>query len=570
MMQEIIKDVLILGSGGAGLLATLTCADGDPNLSIATVTKGLTGKSGCTRMVQGGMNAVLNPNDSIDRHFMDTLKGGKFLNNQELAWSLASNAPRVIKYMETKYGCFFDRDAEGNIHQKPFGGQSFDRTVHRSDLTGIEIVSRLTDQVFKRENVQLFEEHRAIDLLWDANQERVAGAVLLNIRTGEFLVIRSRAIILATGGGARMYKISAPSMEKSGDGVAAAYRFGATLMDLEMLQFHPTGLLAGNSRLSGNVLEEGLRGAGGRLYNSKGERFMGKYDSERLERSTRDVVSRGNYMEIQAGRGTANGGILLDMTHLGAEFVEKQFPGMVDRVWDIGKDLAREPIEISPTAHFHMGGIQIDTSGKSSIKGLFAAGEDSAGVHGANRLGGNGVGESTVFGVLVGEGVLDFLKDTKEAPKVSQGAVTDIINKTEKPLRQERSSEEPFTLRKELELMMWDKVGVVRNEKDLMSALVDIENYTERLEKISISGSKAFNMAWNEVINLRNILTIAKLVTTGAIERKESRGSHYRADFTETKNDEWLKNICYRLEGENLKKWTEDVKFTRIKKEDIK
>src|SRR5688572_30799573 len=282
--------------------------------------------------------------------------------------------------------------------QKPFAGQTFDRTVHRGDLTGIEIMSRLKDQLLARDNVHRLEEHRGVDLVLTPDRTEVAGAVLLDMRTGELILARARAILVATGGGATMYKIAAPSLEKSGDGVAMAWRAGARLVDLEMMQFHPTGLLAGCSRLTGSVLEEGLRGAGGHLKNGLGERYMGRYDPERLERSTRDVVSRSSFMEIMAGRGSANDGVYIDVSHLGAREVERMFPGMVERCRSVGFDLANEPVEVSPTAHFHMGGIAIDTECHANLVGLYAAGEDASGVHGANRLGGNGVAESIVFG----------------------------------------------------------------------------------------------------------------------------------------------------------------------------
>ncbi|GAW93213.1 FAD-binding protein [Calderihabitans maritimus] len=569
-MEELVTDILILGSGGAGLFAALQSADADPRISVTLVTKGLVGKSGCTRMVQGGYNVVLNPRDSLELHFKDTLKGGQFINDQELAWLLVSNAPRTVRELETKVGCFFDRDEHGNIHQKPFAGQSFDRTVHRGDLTGIEIISRLREQVFRRQNIKVIEECRAIDLVTNSEGTRIAGAVLLDIRTGQFLLVRAKAILVATGGGARMYKISAPSMEKSGDGVAMAYRVGAVLMDMEMLQFHPTGLLAGNSRLRGSVLEEGLRGAGAYLFNAKGERFMERYDPERKERSTRDVVARSSYMEILGGRGTPDGGVYLDMSHLGAEFVETNFPGMVERVREIGKDLAREPIEVSPTAHFHMGGIRINLNCQSNIEGLFAAGEDAAGVHGANRLGGNGVAESTVFGILSAERMVDYIKDVSSPSSYSQKQVEEIIERAIKPFKLEvNNSESPFALREEIEEMMWQKVGVVRNGNHLKEALEELNVFEERLEKIAISGPKEYNVAWNEVLNLRNILIIAKATALSALLRTESRGSHYREDFPHT-DKEWFKNICLQKNGENeFKVFEQPVNFTRMKPEDV-
>src|SRR5262249_30715226 len=272
---------------------------------ILVVVKGLLGQSGCTRMVQGGYNCVLDPRDSLERHFEDTIKGGQFINNQELAWTLVSDSPQRILELENRVGCLFDRNPDGTIHQKPFAGQSFDRTVHKGDLTGIEIMSNLRDYILEAE-IRVLQETRGLDLL--ASDGAVGGALLLNTRTGRLIAVRSRATLLATGGGATMYRISSPSLEKSGDGMAMAFRAGARFVDMEMLQFHPTGLLVGRSSATGGLLEEGLRGAGARLFNGRGERYMEHYDPQKLERATRDVISRSSYLEIMAGRAAAGGG----------------------------------------------------------------------------------------------------------------------------------------------------------------------------------------------------------------------------------------------------------------------
>jgi succinate dehydrogenase/fumarate reductase flavoprotein subunit len=300
---------------------------------------------------------VLNPADSLEKHFQDTLKGGVYLNDQELAWTLVEDAPQRILELENKLGCLFDRNDDGSIHQKPFAGQSFDRTVHKGDLTGIEIMSNLRDYVLE-ENITVLEEARGLDLL--TSDHRVIGALALDIRTGRFLVVRSKATLIATGGGATMYKISSPSLEKAGDGMAMAWRAGAAFVDMEMVQFHPTGLLAGNSIATGGLLEEGLRGAGARLFNGQGERYMARYDPARMERATRDVISRSSFLEIMAGRGTEQGGVLIDASHLGEEFLAANFPGMVERCRTHGFDLLHGPVEVSPSAHYQMGGIQID------------------------------------------------------------------------------------------------------------------------------------------------------------------------------------------------------------------
>src|SRR5262247_3764580 len=298
MLEQLKTDVLILGSGGAGLFAALHAHQADPALSITVAVKGLLGKCGCTRMVQGGYNVALAAEDSLERHFMDTIEGGKWLPDQELAWTLVSVAVERIRELENELGCFFDRNPDGTIHQKAFAGQTFDRTVHKGDLTGIEIINRLAEQVWAR-GIRRFEEHRALELVRTRRGDRIAGVLLVDMRTGEFTLARARAVVLATGGGPTMYKYHTPSGDKTCDGMAMALRAGLALRDMEMVQFHPTGLLAGpHTRMTGTVLEEGLRGSGGHLLNGARERFMHKYDP-RAERATRDIVSRAIYEEMR-------------------------------------------------------------------------------------------------------------------------------------------------------------------------------------------------------------------------------------------------------------------------------
>ncbi len=539
-VERLECDLLILGSGGAGLFAALRAGDVDPRLRIVMATKGLAGKSGCTRMVQGGFNVALAPGDSVERHLADTLKGGAFINDQDLAWALVSDAPARIQELESRFGVFFDRDASGRIHQKAFAGQSFDRTVHRGDLTGIEIVSRLRDQLFSRP-VTVLEEARALDLLL-ADDGRVAGALLLDMRRGVFLAVSAPAVLSGTGGGAPIFKIAAPALEKTGDGVAACYRAGARLVDMEMMQFHPTGLLAGPSRMTGSVLEEGLRGAGGYLLNGKGERYMARYDPERMERATRDIVARAGYSEIMAGRGTPNGGVLIDVSHLGFDFVCKAFPGMRERVLTIGRDLAREPVEVSPTAHFHMGGVKIDPDGFTSLEGLFAAGEDAGGVHGANRLGGNGVAESIVYGARVGGAVARWLgRPERPRPVAREAQVEDLVARACRWLG--REGERPSRLRAELCDLMWERAGLIRSEADLRDTLAGLAGIRERLEGAGAPGTPRYNLAWHDALNVENMLVVADLLVRSARMRTESRGSHFRSDHPERDDANWLRNI---------------------------
>lgn len=523
-------DVLVLGAGGAGLCAALHCADAGPRLCIGVVVKGLLGRAGCTRMVQGGYNAVLAAPDSLDAHLLDTLAGGAFINDQELVWTLVREAPARVLELEHRYGCLFDRTPDGRIHQKPFAGQRHDRTVHKGDLTGIEIMNRLAEQVMARANVTVFEECRAVELALD-DAGRCSGALVLDMRRGAFVFLRARATLLAMGGGPTMYRVIACSADKAADGIALAYRAGLELRDMEMIQFHPTGLVVPGSLMTGALLEEGLRGAGGHLKNGRGERFMARYDPARMERSTRDLVARASFLEVQAGRGTPNGGVWIDVTHLGADVVERHFRGMVRRCRDFGRDLAREPVEVGPTAHFMMGGVVIDPRCRTAIEALFAAGEDAGGVHGANRLGGNGVADSTVFGGIAGDVMAEFVVG-RPRPRVEADRFASAIARLTAPLGR-RGGEDLYALQRELREMMWERAGLVRDADGLGSALAVIDRVAARLDGVAVRGPVALNLAWQDWLNVRNQIVAARLIVASARERTESRGAHYRRDFPE-------------------------------------
>ncbi|HUY98813.1 MAG TPA: FAD-dependent oxidoreductase [Thermomicrobiaceae bacterium] len=538
-VETLETDVAVIGSGGAGLMCVLHLARAAPDLRVAVVSKGVIGKSGCTRMVQGGYNAVLDPADSFDLHFRDTLEGGGYLNDQELAWTLVNDAPRVIRELETSVGCFFDRRPDGRIHQKAFAGQSFDRTVHRGDLTGIEIMGRLRDQLFRIGPREL-EDVRALDLVRDARGE-VAGVTLLDVRTGRFALLRARVVVVATGGSATMYRIAAPAREKTGDGMAMCWRAGLPFRDMEMLQFHPTGLLAGRSRLTGAVLEEGLRGAGAYLFNAAGERFMARYDAERMERSTRDVVARASYLEIMAGRGTAGGGVLIDISHLGVEEVERRFPGMVERTRLIGRDLARGPVEVSPTAHFQMGGVIIDPDCQTVLPGLLVAGEDAGGTHGANRLGGNGVAESTVYGARAGDRAA-LLARERPLGEPDPAEVAASVERALSPRARDEGAS-PFAITRELKDLMWQDCGVVRSREGLLQARDGLARLAEQLEQVAAPGPAEANYAWQEALDVANQLTVAALIVESALVREESRGAHFRDDFPARDDARWLRTI---------------------------
>ena len=559
------SDVLILGAGGAGLCAALHAADAGKKIKILLVTKAIIGKGGCSRMVQGGYNVVLNPADSFEKHFIDTLKGGQFVNNQELAWKLVTVAPDRIKEMETKYGCFFDRNPDGTIHQKPFAGQSFDRTVHKKDLTGIEIVSRLAEQVFSRE-IEYLEEYRALEFLWSKDGSRIVGALLLDMGTGEFIIAHSRTTLSCTGGGPTMYKLFAPSMDKSADGIALCYRAGAEMVDMEMVQFHPTGLIVPGSNTSGTLLEEGLRGAGAHLFNALGERYMERYAPDVKERATRDVVSRSGFMEIMAGRGTPHGGVLIDATVIGPKVVMKNFPGMVERCRDYGFDLAHERVEVSPTAHYFMGGAAINIRCQTDLDGLYVAGEDGGGTHGANRLGGNGIGDSTVFGGIAGDCMAEDAVGRELAP-YDEGQIKEIIQFIEAPLG--REGIDLYPLRQEMRLRNWEKLGIIREEKGLQEGLNTIRELREKIRNVGIPGGRSYNIVWNDWLNLRNLLDVSEIVGMSGLERRESRGAHYRSDFPKKNNSEYLKNFFIKRVNGEIKLYERPVVMSRMKPEDI-
>src|SRR3989441_1157328 len=457
-----------------------------------------------------------------------TLVGGGFINDQELVGPLVTEAPRRALELEWRYGCLFDRTREGRIHQKPFAGQSHDRTIHKGDLTGIEIMNRLAEQTQARPNITGLEECRAVELLCDG-AGRAAGALVLDIRTGRFIAVAARVTLLATGGGPTMYRVIACSADNAADRIALAYRAGLSLRDMEMGQVHPTGLVIPGSLMTGALLEEGLRGAGGHLKNGLGERFMERYDPERMERSTRDLVARAAFLEVAEGRGSPNGGVWIDVSHLGAEAVEKNFRGMVKRCRDFGRDLARGPVEVGPTTHFMVGCVVIDTACRTAIEGLFAAGEDTGGVHGANRLGGNGVAESTVFGGIAGDVMAESVAG-RPLPRVAGPALEDLARRGTAP-PQRPATPDPYALPPELRDVMWEEVGLVRDARELTGALDAIERIAERLDGVGVPGGPAFNLAWQDWLNLESQTTAARLIALSALARRESRGAHFRRDF---------------------------------------
>jgi fumarate reductase flavoprotein subunit len=563
VLERLATDVLILGSGGAGLFAALHAHQANPDLNIAVASKGLLGKCGCTRMVQGGYNVALHAGDSIERHFMDTIEGGKWLPNQKMAWTLVNKAVERVQELENEIGCFFDRNADGTLHGKAFAGQTFDRTVHKGDLTGIEIINRLMEQVWARP-IQRLEEHRAVALIPTVDQQALAGVLLTDMRKGSFCFVSARAVLLATGAGPTMYRYHTPSGDKSMDGLAMALRLGLPLRDMEMVQFHPTGLLAGHdTRMTGTVLEEGLRGAGGYLLNASGERFMQRRDP-RAERATRDFVSRCIYEEMRAGRTSPHGGVYLKMAHLGPERVVKQFKGMVERCADCGFDLAAGLVEVVPTAHYLMGGLvcQVDTS--TELSGLFVAGEDAGGAHGANRLGGNGVANSTVFGGIAGESMAHWIAHNPGRPAPDEAALRFELARAQHPFTQ--PSGDLNALRERLLDIMWDEVGVIRHAAGLGRGRAAIEALEQELLATGLAdGERAFNLTWHDWLNLRSLIEVSKAIIAAAQQRQNSRGAHFREDFPEAGELASSSFTVVRQRGAGLTVTAEPVEFSIVR-----
>ena len=524
-------DVLILGTGGAGLFAALHAQQTAPEgTKITIAVKGLIGKCGCTRMVQGGYNVALGGGDTVERHFMDTINGGKWLPNQDMAWRLCEQAVVRIRELENEVGCFFDRNTDGSLHQKAFAGQTADRTVHKGDLTGIEIINRLMEKVLAS-GVEKLQEHRAVGLIPTKDGSALAGVLMIDMRTGKFRLVRAKTVMMGTGGGPTMYKYHTPSGDKTMDGLAMALRAGLPLRDMEMVQFHPTGLLAGDhTRMTGTVLEEGLRGAGGQLISHAGQRFMFDYDAKG-ERATRDVVSRGIYAEMRKNNNPDQEGVFISMSHLGPEWVAEKFKGMVKRCADSGFDLAAGKVEVVPTAHYFMGGVVVDVDTRTAMEGLYVAGEDAGGAHGSNRLGGNGVANSTVYGGIAGDTMgRDVAGMSLRDP--DEDILAAELERAIYPLT--RKPDLVLPLRKQLQDVMWEEVGVMRTKASMERGLAGITEVSDALMNLGVaSDNLAFNLTWHDWLNLRSLCDISEVITKAGIARENSRGAHFREDFPE-------------------------------------
>jgi fumarate reductase (CoM/CoB) subunit A len=519
-------DVLIIGSGGAGIRAALESSKFG-TLSVMILSKTLPKRSGCTLMAEGGYNAVLrnvDPEDSQEIHFQDTLKGGAYLNNEKLVEILVQNAPKRVLELE-EYGAVFHRTSKGTIAQRLFGHQTYRRTCFAGDRTGHEIMATLVEQL-RNSTISIIEGY-AIDLL--INENRIAGVLAWDMKDGELFIIRTKALVLATGGGSRIYKITTNSIQSTGDGIAMAFRSGLELIDMEMVQFHPTGMVFPECAV-GLLVTEAVRGEGGILLNNKGERFMKKYAPKQMELAGRDVVARANYTEIKAGRGSPHGGVYLSIKHIPAHIIEERLPTMVEQFREFANvDITQEDMEVSPTAHHFMGGIMINENCETNIRGVFAAGEVTGGIHGGNRLGGNALADTQVFGYIAGKAAARFaLKHTLVDIKIEKAfnhgfkIIDNYLNSSE--------GTRPIKIREELRSIMWNYVGIIRNKQRLEYAIKKIEQLSNERIYLENKGSY-FNIELKDAIELRNMLLIGRLIAESAILRKESRGAHFREDF---------------------------------------
>ena len=519
-------DVLIIGAGGAGLRASIEAlAQG---ASVGVVCKSLLGKAH-TVMAEGGIAAAMANVDAADNwktHFRDTMRGGKFLNNWRMAQLHAQESPDRVRELE-QWGALFDRTENGDILQRAFGGHTFKRLCHVGDRTGLEMIRTLQDRGVQQ-GIDVYMECTVTRLLTDGG--RVAGVFAYWRESGRFIVLKAKSIVIATGGIGKAWRITSNSWEYTGDGMALAYEAGAELVDMEFVQFHPTGMVWPPG-VQGLLVTEAVRGEGGILRNKLGERFMEKYDPKRMELSTRDVVARSIYTEVKEGRGTEHGGAYLDISQKPAEYVKKKLPSMYHQFKELADvDITKSPMEVGPTCHYMMGGIRVDAeTAESTVPGLFAAGEAAAGLHGANRLGGNSLSDLLVFGRRAGLAAAQHAKHVS-APSIDSSQIERAERELLAPFSN-TGSESPYAVHRDLQEVMQNLVGIFRTEEDLKKALVELEKLKARAAKASVEGSRIFNPGWHLSCDLKSMLTVSEAVTLSALARAESRGAHSRIDY---------------------------------------
>jgi succinate dehydrogenase / fumarate reductase, flavoprotein subunit len=570
-IQTVEHDIIVIGAGGAGLRAAIECSKQGMNTGL--VCKSLLGKAH-TVMAEGGMAAALANADGRDHwkiHFRDTMRGGKFLNQWRMAQLHAQQAPDRVRELE-EWGAVFDRTKDGYISQRNFGGHRYPRLAHVGDRTGLEMIRSLQDYGI-HQGVEVYMECTILNLLKDG--DRICGALGYWRETGRFILFKAKAVILATGGAGKAWQITSNSWEYTGDGYAMAYEAGAELLDMEFTQFHPTGMVWPPS-VKGILVTEGVRGDGGILKNSEGKRFMFDYIPEKFapetadteeeanrwlkgdknarrppELLTRDVVAKAINAEVKAGRGSKHGGAYLDIaSRVPADIIKKKLPSMYHQFKELAQvDITTDPMEVGPTLHYFMGGIRVDHDTQmSKVPGLFACGECGAGLHGANRLGGNSLSDLLVFGALAGKGASDYAKSLSSTPQVNKEEVEKSMLKATDILNRE-SGANPYLVHEHLQETMQANVGIIRVEKELEQALVDLEKLKQQAATVKAPGSSQYNPGWHEALSLNAMLISAEAVTRAALMRKESRGGHTREDFF-GEDKEWEKyNIVIRKGG---------------------
>ncbi len=574
-LQQVETDVLVIGAGGAGLRAAIECSA--LGLKTAVVSKSLLGKAH-TVMAEGGMAAALgnvDPRDNWKIHFRDTMRGGKFLNQWRMAELHAQQAPERARELE-QWGAVFDRTKDGLINQRNFGGHRYPRLAHVGDRTGLELIRTLQDHGV-HQGIDFFMECKILGIVKEG--DRVAGALGLWRETGRFILFKSKAIIMATGGGGKAWSVTSNSWEYSGDGISLAYDSGAQLMDMEFTQFHPTGMVWPPS-VRGILVTEGVRGEGGILTNSEGERFMFRYIPDRFisetaetieegerwfagddsarrppELLTRDVVARAILAEVKAGRGSKHGGAYLDIaSRRSAEDIKKKLPSMYHQFKELAEvDITATSMEVGPTLHYFMGGIRVDPdSQQTNIDGLFACGECAAGLHGANRLGGNSLSDLVVFGALAGQGAKTYIKGLGSQPSIDDDQVKGILKSATVVLNRETGNN-PYLIHEKLQGVMQEHVGIIREGDSLQDGLKQIDGLKEEASLVKAHGSSQYNPGWHEALDLKSLLITSEAVARAALMREESRGAHTRIDF-EGEKEEWGQyNIVVEKDGDDMK-----------------
>jgi succinate dehydrogenase flavoprotein subunit len=571
-IQTIDHDVMVVGAGGAGLRAAIECSA--LKLNTGVISKSLLGKAH-TVMAEGGMAAAMgntDPRDNWKVHFRDTMRGGKFLNVWRMAELHAKQAPDRVRELE-EWGAVFDRTKEGLISQRNFGGHRYPRLAHVGDRTGLELIRSLQDHGV-HQGIDFHMECTALELLKDG--DRIAGVLAYWRETGRFVVFRCKAVILATGGGGKAWPVTSNSWEYTGDGIAMAYDAGAELMDVEFTQFHPTGMVWPLS-VRGILVTEGVRGDGGVLKNNKGERFMFNYISERFapetaatieegdrwlagdktarrppELLTRDEVARAITAEVKAGRGSPHGGVFLDIaSRRPADFIKRKLPSMYHQFKELAEvDITKEPMEVGPTLHYFMGGIRVDAdTQETTVPGLFACGECGAGMHGANRLGGNSLSDLVVFGKLAGDGAKQYIGKLGAAPRAPADQIAAAVRRATEILNRETGAN-PYVLHDKLQGVMSRGVGIVRKKDELEQALRELEELKAEAQTMRAPGASQYNPGWHEALSMRSLLVTSEAVTRAALTREESRGAHTRLDHP-GESAEWVKYNVVIKKGAN-------------------